>query len=161
MLRSKHLSFWMVAKSVDLLWQSVGGASLEETTQQTQLIMLYEVLAGRLDYLRYAPARAEASPTPTTKRRLKWMIRKSQNTRFYIMPSIIEEIGQKLPQAPESVLKEVLLLLNSATRHNESSEVIPSLKRRRVAPPSIAGKGQTLGDIVSPIVDEQDWECLK
>lgn len=77
------------------------------------------------------------------------------------MPSIIEEIGQKLPQAPESVLKEVLLLLNSATRHNESSEVIPSLKRRRVAPPSIAGKGRTLGDIVSPIIDEQDWECLK
>jgi hypothetical protein len=75
------------------------------------------------------------------------------------MPSIIEEIGQKLPQATESVLQEVLSLLNTA--HNESSEVVPSLKRRRVAPPSIAGKGQTLGDIVSPIVDEQDWECLK
>jgi hypothetical protein len=77
------------------------------------------------------------------------------------MPSIIEEIGQKLPQASESVLQEVLSLLNSATRHNESSDVVPSVKRRRIAPPSIAGKGQTLGDIVSPIVDEQDWECLK
>jgi hypothetical protein len=40
-------------------------------------------------------------------------------------------------------------------------DVVPVVKRRRVAPPSIAGKGQTLGDIVSPIVDEQDWECLK
>jgi hypothetical protein len=40
-------------------------------------------------------------------------------------------------------------------------DVVPVVKRRRVAPPSIAGKGRTLGDIVSPIVDEQDWECLK
>lgn len=76
------------------------------------------------------------------------------------MSSIIEEIGQKLPQAPVSVLKEILSLLNAAP-NNESSDVVPSIKRRRIAPPSIAGKGQTLGDIVSPIVDEQDWECLK
>jgi hypothetical protein len=40
-------------------------------------------------------------------------------------------------------------------------DVVPVVKRRRVAPPSIAGKGRTLGDIVNPIVDEQDWECLK
>jgi len=33
--------------------------------------------------------------------------------------------------------------------------------RRRSPPASIAGKGSTLGDIVSPIVDEEDWECLK
>jgi hypothetical protein len=33
--------------------------------------------------------------------------------------------------------------------------------KRRSAPPSIAGKGKTLGDLVSPIVDEEDWECLK
>lgn len=33
--------------------------------------------------------------------------------------------------------------------------------RRRFPPESIAGKGSTLGDIVSPIVDEKDWECLK
>ncbi len=32
--------------------------------------------------------------------------------------------------------------------------------RRRQTPESIAGKGSTLGDIVSPIVDEEDWECL-
>jgi hypothetical protein len=32
---------------------------------------------------------------------------------------------------------------------------------RRVAPATIAGKGQTLGDLISPLVDEQDWECLK
>ena len=34
-------------------------------------------------------------------------------------------------------------------------------KKRRFSPNSIAGKGKTLGDIVSPIVPEEDWECLK
>lgn len=32
---------------------------------------------------------------------------------------------------------------------------------RRKPPVSVAGKGKTLGDIISPIVDEDDWECLK
>jgi uncharacterized protein with von Willebrand factor type A (vWA) domain len=40
-------------------------------------------------------------------------------------------------------------------------EEIPQTVKRRVASASIAGKGKTLGDIVSPIVDEEDWECLK
>jgi len=39
-------------------------------------------------------------------------------------------------------------------------ETAPLVKRRS-APSSIAGKGKTLGDLVSPIVNEQDWECLK
>lgn len=36
-----------------------------------------------------------------------------------------------------------------------------SSNSRRQPSESIAGKGKTLGDIVSPIVDEDDWECLK
>jgi hypothetical protein len=36
----------------------------------------------------------------------------------------------------------------------------PSIKRRTF-PTDLAGKVQILGDIVSPIVDEEDWECLK
>jgi hypothetical protein len=40
-------------------------------------------------------------------------------------------------------------------------EDITPLARRRTPPPSIAGKGKTLGDLVSPIIEEQDWECLK
>ncbi|MEA5451323.1 hypothetical protein VB780_22265 [Leptolyngbya sp. CCNP1308] len=32
---------------------------------------------------------------------------------------------------------------------------------QRVASSAIAGKGKTLGDIVSPIVAEEDWEGLK
>ena len=33
--------------------------------------------------------------------------------------------------------------------------------KRRVPPASVAGKGKTLGDLVNPIISEQDWECLK
>jgi hypothetical protein len=36
----------------------------------------------------------------------------------------------------------------------------PSLKRRTF-PTNLAGKVQISGDIVSPIVDEEDWKCLK
>ena len=35
------------------------------------------------------------------------------------------------------------------------------LTKHRFPPASIAGKGKTVGDIVSPIVAEEDWECLK
>ncbi|WP_071188386.1 DUF2281 domain-containing protein [Trichormus sp. NMC-1] len=37
---------------------------------------------------------------------------------------------------------------------------LPS-KKRRIPPSSIAGKGKTLGDIISPTVNEEEWECLK
>lgn len=33
--------------------------------------------------------------------------------------------------------------------------------KRRTFPTELAGKVEILGDIVSPIVDEEDWECLK
>ena len=32
---------------------------------------------------------------------------------------------------------------------------------KRTTPAHLIGKGKTLGDIVSPIVDQEDWECLK
>ncbi|QWF71525.1 hypothetical protein KEF85_03325 [Methylomonas paludis] len=34
-------------------------------------------------------------------------------------------------------------------------------KTKRCPPVSIAGKGNTVADIVSPISDLEDWECLK
>ena len=34
-------------------------------------------------------------------------------------------------------------------------------QKRRQPSPLIAGKGKTLGDLVHPIVNDQDWECLK
>jgi hypothetical protein len=33
--------------------------------------------------------------------------------------------------------------------------------KHRIPPIALAGKVKILGDIVSPIVDEEDWECLK
>jgi hypothetical protein len=39
-------------------------------------------------------------------------------------------------------------------------ETEPIVKRRS-PPASMAGKVKILGDIISPIVDEEDWECLK
>ena len=36
----------------------------------------------------------------------------------------------------------------------------PAVTRRRPHP-DIAGKGRTLGDLLEPLVDEQDWDCLK
>lgn len=35
----------------------------------------------------------------------------------------------------------------------------PSLIRRQPHP-AIAGKGRLIGDLVQPVVDEGDWECL-
>lgn len=37
----------------------------------------------------------------------------------------------------------------------------PRIMKRRTPPPSLSGKGRTLGNIISPITDEGDWECLK
>lgn len=42
-----------------------------------------------------------------------------------------------------------------------SEAQVQDTSRRRFPPASIEGKGKILGDIVSPIVDEEDWECLK
>lgn len=37
----------------------------------------------------------------------------------------------------------------------------PGIKLPRRPHPDIAGKGKTLGDLITPIVDEGDWDCLK
>jgi hypothetical protein len=39
------------------------------------------------------------------------------------MPTLIEQISQKLPQASESVLQEVWVILSSATNNEESSDL--------------------------------------
>ena len=52
--------------------------------------------------------------------------------------------------------------INSARIRISIVEEIPILPQKRRQPsPLIAGKGKTLGDLVSPMVNEQDWECLK
>lgn len=41
----------------------------------------------------------------------------------------------------------------------DDGSLAPAKQRR--PHPEIAGKGRTLGDLVTPMVDEGDWECLK
>ena len=85
--------------------------------------------------------------------------------------SAIESIVRELEKITEpmqlSLLDFIRSLGNSyaATNQTEtmsvgSNERTPSSKRRTTSA-LIAGKGKTVGDIVSPIVDERDWECLK
>lgn len=59
-----------------------------------------------------------------------------------------------LPTLPPNCRVEAIFLVL------DESVLPPSEKRRRPAP-SIAGQGKTLGDLITPIVSEEDWDCLK
>jgi hypothetical protein len=85
--------------------------------------------------------------------------------------SAIESIVRELEKIPEPIQLSLLDFIRSlsssysTTNQPEASAMgnnasNPSRKRRTTST-LIAGKGKTLGDIVSPIVDEQDWECLQ
>ena len=85
--------------------------------------------------------------------------------------NIIESIVRELEKIPEPVQLSLLDFIRSlsssyaatnqsGTTSVGSNERSPSSKRRTTSA-LIAGKGKTVGDIVSPIVDERDWECLK
>ena len=54
------------------------------------------------------------------------------------------------------VIVTVLEEMKETTSLNEQT-----VTKRRTFPSTMAGQANTLGDIVSPIVDEEDWECLK
>jgi hypothetical protein len=93
------------------------------------------------------------------------------NTIESIAKRLLCRIVRELEKIPEpmqlSLLDFIRSLGNSYTATNqpetksvESQKRDPSIKRRTTST-LIAGKGKTVGDIVSPIVDERDWECLK
>lgn len=63
---------------------------------------------------------------------------------------------QVVLELPESFINHRVEVI-ALTVDEDETEL---LKRRRPHP-DIAGKGRTLGDMVSPAVDEADWECLK
>jgi hypothetical protein len=80
----------------------------------------------------------------------------------------IDTIVRELEQIPEPMQLSVLDFIRSLGSTNTAKtqseigvEVNNPSGKRRTTSSLIAGKGRTLGDIVSPIVDEQDWECLK
>ncbi len=63
---------------------------------------------------------------------------------------------QVVIELPESFINHRVELI-ALTMDNETT-LAP---KRRQPHPEIAGKGRTLGDLIDPIVDEGDWECLK
>ena len=40
-------------------------------------------------------------------------------------------------------------------------ELVPEPIKKRRPHPAIAGKGRTLGDLIAPVVGEEEWECLQ
>lgn len=82
-----------------------------------------------------------------------------------MIESIIRELEKILEPMQLSLLDFIRCLGSSytGTSQHETKSVgcqkrDPSRKRRTTL---IAGKGKTVGDIVSSIVDKRDWECLK
>jgi hypothetical protein len=69
------------------------------------------------------------------------------------------------PEHREALQAIVSLYLKSISIPRQKDIVldqdIPNKKPKRTTPKHLAGKIEILGDIVSPIVDEEDWECLK
>lgn len=65
-----------------------------------------------------------------------------------------------LTDAPKVSKARVIVTILPDTVARDSTGVA-TRSQSRVPASSIAGKGKTLGDLVSPIVSEQDWECLK
>jgi hypothetical protein len=57
-----------------------------------------------------------------------------------------------LTDAPKISKARVIVTILSDTTSQPS---------RRTPASAIVGKGKTLGDLVSPMIEEQDWECLK
>jgi hypothetical protein len=70
--------------------------------------------------------------------------------------SVKQLIYTEIDNIPEDQLDELYQLIKNFTAQKNSLKI-----KRRSPSKAIAGKGKTLGDIVSPIVDEEDWECLK
>lgn len=66
----------------------------------------------------------------------------------------IKWLGEK----PKIQASRALLIIEEIPNESETpSKTLP----KRTTPAHLIGKVKTLGDIVSPIVDEEDWECLK
>lgn len=57
-----------------------------------------------------------------------------------------------LSEQPEITSARIIVTVLEKTK--------PQIKRH-FPMPDMVGKVKILGDIVSPIVDEEDWECLK
>ncbi|RIK35859.1 MAG: hypothetical protein DCC55_29025 [Chloroflexi bacterium] len=66
---------------------------------------------------------------------------------------------QVVIELPETFLNRRVEVITLTV--DEDKPKRPKRTKRRRPHPDIAGKGQTLGDLISPIVDEADWACLQ
>lgn len=58
-------------------------------------------------------------------------------------------------------VRSARLIVTVLEEIGSTEETIMPVVKRRTFPTQLAGKVEILGDIVSSIVDEEDWECLK
>jgi hypothetical protein len=65
---------------------------------------------------------------------------------------------QVVIELPETFLNHRVEVIALTVDENKPRR--PKRVKRRRPHPEIAGKGQTLGDLINPIVDEADWACL-
>lgn len=72
---------------------------------------------------------------------VQWLTEQPAATSARIIVTVLEE-------KPEGQQKTVPIATQTGTK-------------RRTFPTELAGQVKILGDIVSPIVNEEDWECLK
>ncbi len=89
---------------------------------------------------------------------VKWLAEQPEFASARILITVVEDLTSK------STVKEfsknqvdVKDLLELAGTDPD----VQNIPRRRFPIAALAGKVKILGDIVSPIVDEEDWECLK
>ena len=62
---------------------------------------------------------------------------------------------------PEEARQEALKFIQALNQRSVDTHTSSRQINRYFPPPELAGKVEILGDIVSPVVDEKDWECLK
>ena len=90
---------------------------------------------------------------------------------FFLAPSVaiaILEWTKQMLKSDEATIENGQLKWLTDEPKPSSARVIVTiledvtpLPKHRTPPTSIAGKGKTLGDLVSPTISERDWKCLK
>lgn len=75
---------------------------------------------------------------------------------------VISTLERRAVQHGSTLERELRQILFDATKEEmfEHPVTSPSYAVKRRPSPRIAGKGKTLGNLIDPIVDESDWECL-
>lgn len=74
----------------------------------------------------------------------------------------IYENGQVKWLSEQPVAASARIIVTVLEENHDPTTTAEQVKtKRRTFPAEMAGQVKILGDIVSPIVDEEDWECLK